>query len=188
MGGPMDVWEEGAHPWLVAEKRAIRTWVERDRPFLGFCLGHQLLADALGGTVGPASAPEVGIMNVALTETGVEEPLFAGLPHDFTCMQWHSAAVLELPANCAVLARSTVCPVQAIKVGSAAFGLQFHIEVTDATAGEWGCVPAYAESLEVVMGAGAADRLEADMAAALPGLNLTARTLYDNFMALVRAP
>src|ERR1700738_4280966 len=63
MGGPMDVWQAEAHPWLVAEKAAIRTWVkELQRPYLGICLGHQLLADALGGTVSLMSAPEVGLI------------------------------------------------------------------------------------------------------------------------------
>ena len=66
MGGPMDVWEEEAHPWLVTEKEVIRKAViDRGMPYLGFCLGHQLLADALGGTVGPAKIPEVGVMEVA---------------------------------------------------------------------------------------------------------------------------
>ncbi len=186
MGGPMDVWEEAAHPWLVAEKRAIREWVAEDRPFLGFCLGHQLLADALGGTVGPAAASEVGIMDVGLEAAGRGDPLFAGLPETLTCMQWHSAAVTALPAGATLLAGSPVCPVQAFRVGRAAYGLQFHIEVTGLTASEWGCVPAYAVSLETVMGAGALGRLDAEMAAALPGLNRTARILYDNFMGLVR--
>ncbi len=187
MGGPMDVWEEAAHPWLAAEKAAIRRWITMGRPFLGFCLGHQLLADAMGGSVGSADTPEVGIMDVELTDDGLKDPIFAGISRYSSCMQWHSAAVLEPPQGAVVLARSAMCPVQAFRVGDAAYGLQFHIEVTDATVGEWGCVTAYAESLEATMGAGALGRLEADMAAALPALNRSARTIYDNFMVLVRA-
>ncbi len=71
MGGPMDVWDVEEHPWLVEEKRAIRKWVrEMERPFLGLCLGHQLLADALGGTCGPQRPPEIGVSRVDLTDEG----------------------------------------------------------------------------------------------------------------------
>lgn len=187
MGGPMDVWEEAAHPWLVTEKAAIREWVMAGRPFLGFCLGHQLLADAMGGKVGLAAESEVGIMAVELTNAGVADPLFSGVSQFVPCMQWHSAAVLELPHDAVVLARSAACPVQAFKIGDAAYGLQFHIEVTNATAGEWGRVPVYAESLEATKGTGALDRLESDMAAALPALNCAARSIYDNFMSIIQA-
>ena len=69
MGGPMDVWQEDEHPWLKAEKAFIRDAVEgRGVLFLGLFLGHQLLAEALGGRVGPSQIPEIGLMDVALTE------------------------------------------------------------------------------------------------------------------------
>lgn len=185
MGGPMDVWQEDAHPWLVEEKRAIRAWVEDGRPFLGVCLGHQLLAAAMGGKVGPGTAPEVGIMQVALTAAGQGDPLFAGLSSPKSCLQWHGAAVLEAPAGSVVLAESAVCPIQAIRVGACAYGLQYHVEATAATVPEWGCVPEYETSLEETMGAGALSRFEEATAQALPALNAGARMLYDNFAEIV---
>lgn len=187
MGGPMDVWQEDAHPWLVEEKRAIREWVSAGRPFLGFCLGHQLLADAMGGKVGPGTAPEVGILQVELTEAGQGDPLFAGLPSPARCLQWHGAAVLEAPPRAVVLARSAVCPIQSIRVGTCAYGLQYHVEATADTVPEWGCVPEYEASLEATMGEGALRRFEDATALALPALNAAARTLFENFTGVVRA-
>lgn len=81
MGGPMDVWDIEDNPWLVPEKAAIRTWVrDMKKPYLGLCLGHQLLADALGGTCGPQCPAEIGVLDIELTDVRRNDGLMQGLP------------------------------------------------------------------------------------------------------------
>jgi GMP synthase-like glutamine amidotransferase len=188
MGGPMDVWEEAEHPWLVAEKRAIREAViERGMPYLGLCLGHQLLGAALGGKVGKMRAPEVGILDVNLTASGRADPLFAGVAPTHAALQWHGAEVAEAPSGAVVLASSSVCPVQAMRVGAHAYGIQYHVELTATTVGEWGGIPAYACSLDAVLGSGALTGLDAEATRHMPAFNANARRLYDNWMRIARA-
>lgn len=187
MGGPMDVWEEEQHPWLIQEKAAIRDAVlARRLPYFGLCLGHQLLAAALGGRVGKMTAPEVGLLGIELTENGRRDPLMAGLPSRQTALQWHGAEVQALPPGAIVLATSPACAVQAMRVGPHAYGLQYHVELTSDTVPEWGEVPAYACALEDALGAGALPRLREGAAELMPEFNRAARLLYDNFMLAMR--
>ena len=185
MGGPMDVWQEAEHPWLVAEKAAIRTWVtEYQKPYLGLCLGHQLLADALGGTVGPAATPEIGVMNVHLSAAGQTHPLLQGVDSTIPVLQWHSAEVTALPAGAQVLASSPACDVNAMAVGENAFGMQFHVELSADTVREWGDIPEYEQALEASMGAGALTRLDAEAAARMDTFRACAAQVYRNFMEI----
>ena len=185
MGGPMDVWEEEQYPWLKAEKAAIReAVVDRQMPFLGVCLGHQLLADALGGIVGPASAPEVGIYEVEKTAAGEKSPFLIDLPNTMKCLQWHGAEVQRPPTGASVLATNAACAVQGLSFGEKALSTQYHTEISTVTIAEWASIPAYRAALEKTLGPNALDKFEAETNAHLTLLTQSARRLFNNWKTI----
>jgi GMP synthase-like glutamine amidotransferase len=187
MGGPQDVWQEDRYPWLVAEKAAIRKFVvDLGRPYLGICLGHQLLAAAIGGEVAPGKIPEVGVLTVKQTQAGQDDPLFRSIADPIDVLQWHGAEVVRLPDDAHVLASSDACAVQAFRYRDSAYGFQFHVEITEQTVSDWAAIPVYAQALDAALGHGAAGRLKSEVAAKLPIFNRTAKTIYDNFKGVLR--
>jgi GMP synthase-like glutamine amidotransferase len=182
LGGAMHSWQEDAHPWLAAEKQAIREWVgERARPYIGICLGHQVLADALGGEVGLASTPEVGICEVAVDQAG-DHPFNTGIAGRHMLPQWHLAEVTRLPAGAEALAASAGTAVQAMAVDSHALGVQFHCEWTLETIRGWAGIDGWVPALEAQLGAGGHDRLLASAAPHMPGIAAMTERLYGNFI------
>jgi GMP synthase (glutamine-hydrolysing) len=135
-GGGMHADEEDAYPWLRTVLDVLRETLDRGVPTLGVCLGGQVLARAAGGVVGPAPRAEWGWDAVELTDEAEADPLFAGLPRTLEVLQWHSYA-FGLPPGGVPLARSPVC-LQAFRVGPAAWGVQWHPEVTAESVLLWG--------------------------------------------------
>lgn len=136
LGGPMNVYEEDKHPFLKDEDVFIKKILERHIPFLGICLGSQLLAKASGGRVVRSPKEEIGFSSIRLTEDGKKDPLFEGLKETVEIFQWHGD-MFEIPPQGKLLASSQDCPHQALKVGACAYGFQFHIEITDKSIREW---------------------------------------------------
>jgi GMP synthase (glutamine-hydrolysing) len=186
MGGPMSVNDEREHPWLVDEKRLINEAVTAGIGFWGACLGVQLLASSLGGRVHAGETPEVGVLPVRLTDEGAADPVLAGLPRELPTFQWHGDT-FDLPPGAVLLAGSPAYANQAFRWGRAAYGVQFHLEVTGGMAREWAEVPAYVDSLERTLGAGSAGRLFAEFEAAAGEMQVHARAMFDRWIDVAAA-
>ncbi len=184
MGGPMDTWMEDEYPWLVEEKRRIREWVvELGKPFLGFCLGCQLLGEVLGGKVVESDPPEIGVLDIDMTAESKRDALFAGYPPTIKAVQWHSYEVQGLEANpdVTVLGSSANTTYQIFKYRDNAYAIQFHIEVRSDTVMQWGSVPEYKSALENSLGADALESFDRSARAQMPEMNRLAGLLYENF-------
>ena len=189
MGGPMDTWMEKEHPWLVDEKKAIKEFVvDLKKPYLGFCLGCQLLGEVVGGKVVKSNIPEIGMLNISFSNNKGNDALFSKFPDEITSLQWHSYEVQGLENNKDVthLASSPETKYQIFKYQNHAYGIQFHIEVKDTTVGEWGCVPEYKSALEKQLGEGALDKFEKDSKKHMPSMNQYSKVLYENFKKLLK--
>ncbi len=180
MGGPMDTWMEDEHPWLVEEKKRIREWVvDLQKPFLGFCLGCQLLGEVLGGKVVKSEPPEIGVLDIDMTPAARQDLLFGDYPQSIKAVQWHSYEVRDLETNAevTVLGSSDSTPYQIFKYRNHAYAVQFHVEVRADTVMQWGCIPEYRAALENSLGADALEAFDQAARAAMPEMNRLANLL-----------
>ena len=188
MGGPMDTWMEKDYSWLIEEKKKIKEFVvELKKPYLGFCLGCQLLGEVVGGNVIKSKYPEIGMLNINFSQNKKSDLLFSEFPEKITSLQWHSYEVqnLENNKNITLLASSPETKYQIFKYQEHAYGIQFHIEVKDTTVGEWGCVPEYKSALEKKLGDGALKKFDEEAKIHMSNMNKYSNILYQNFKKLV---
>jgi GMP synthase (glutamine-hydrolysing) len=136
LGGPMNVDEVEKHPFLRAEIGWIRDAVAARVPLLGICLGAQLLAKAMGARVFPNSVKEIGWYEIDLTTEAAGDWLFGDRGPTETVFQWHGDT-FDPPPGAVLLARGNQCAQQAFRFGPAAYGLQFHVEMTPEMVADW---------------------------------------------------
>ena len=129
MGGPMSV--NDPDPWIAEETSFIRSALLAGKPVLGICLGSQFMAKALGATIRPGRALEIGMTPIHLTDDGKKDPVFGSFPEAFSVFEWHGE-IFDLPKDCLPLAGSDIAPLQAFRYGSRAYGLLFHLEMEPA--------------------------------------------------------
>jgi GMP synthase (glutamine-hydrolysing) len=143
LGGLMGAYDEGAHPWLVEEKRFLARTVSRGVPVLGVCLGCQLLADALGGDARLAERPEIGVLQVALTAAGEADPVTSAMTQPLPV--WHQDT-WNLPPGGTLLAESDRYP-HAFRLGSAV-AIQAHPDAGADVIRRWVAHPESADHFE----------------------------------------
>jgi len=188
MGGPMDTWMETEYPWLIEEKKRIHEWVVgMGKPFLGFCLGCQLLGEVLGGEVSKSEPAEIGVLDIEMTAAAQQDQLFSGYPDTIKAVQWHSYEVKALESNpeVTVLGSSDNTRYQIFKYRNHAYAVQFHVEVRSDTVMQWGCVPEYKSALENSLGADALESFDRSAREHMPEMNRLAALLYENFKRIV---
>ena len=128
LGGPMSADATSRHPWLIGEKAYLGRCVAGGVLVLGICLGAQLLAEAVGGSVHPGAGPEIGWYPVTMLPAASDVPYFAGWPETFVAGHWHGDT-FDLPAGVEAAASSQLTPNQAfVTPDRRVVGLQFHLE------------------------------------------------------------
>lgn len=183
LGGPQQASDDEKYPYLAPEKVFICKAVEQDMPYLGICLGAQLLAHALGAPVTRHHMTEVGFYEVQLTAEGRTDPLFQGLPGYQEVVHWHEDT-FALPKGAVRLATSENTLNQAFRFGQRAYGLQYHIELTPDMLNTWLRYPSYKQEIIKIMGSAWPDLIEKERLTLYPIFREHTRIVFENFLKI----
>ena len=136
LGGTMGVYEADRYPFLAREIKLLKEAIRLRIPTLGICLGSQLLAAAMGARVYRGPQKEIGWFPVTTNPAASRDPLLKHFPSEVMAFHWHGDT-FDLPQGAFHLASSERYLHQAFRIGDLAWGLQFHLEITQAMIQEW---------------------------------------------------
>ncbi len=132
-GGPDSVNEAESKDYIKAEIDWVGAWAETGRPFLGICLGGQMLARALGASV---TRHEDGLHEIGYVKINPAPKSNGFLGEAMHVYQWHNEG-FEQPSNAELLASGPVLRNQAFRYRQKAYAIQFHPEVSRPVMQRW---------------------------------------------------
>ncbi|GAC1433156.1 MAG: type 1 glutamine amidotransferase [Ktedonobacteraceae bacterium] len=182
-GGPQNANEDEKYPYFLQEKAALRTAVEQDMPVLGICLGGQLLATVLGGTVKKHTITEIGFSEVQCTDEGRHDPLYEGLAGRQLVYQWHEDT-FDIPPGAVRLATSAKTENQAFRYGRNAYGIQYHIELTPTMLDTWLSEPSLKQEIINALGNSEYERIMSDRPQHYAQYREHTRVIFENFLRI----
>lgn len=183
-GGTVNVDQVDQHPHLARVRAYTAAAVRDGVPYLGICLGSQILARALGEEVFRGAVREVGFEPVRTTADAKEDDLLSFLEPEEVVLQWHEDTH-ELPEGATLLVTGDRIPVQAYRVGDAAWGVQFHLEVDAAELDWWLDVADSAIDIEAEWGK-SAERIRDEAARHIARQEERGREIFARFADVVR--
>ena len=183
LGGPQHLYIDGNRPYFLQEKAAIRRAIEEDIPFLGICLGGQLLAQALHAPVTRGTRTELGFFEVQFTDEGATDPLFQGLPGHQVVFQWHMDT-FGIPEGAVQLATGEHTFNQAFRFGHRAYGLEYHVELLPEMVDKWITLPTFKREVIKILGPGAPEILAEQQRTYYPIYREHSRLLFENFLKI----
>jgi GMP synthase (glutamine-hydrolysing) len=183
-GGTINVDQVHEYPHLAEVRDYTSLAIEAGVPYLGICLGSQILARATGVEVVRGPVREVGFETVRPTAAAADDPLLSVLEADERVLQWHEDTH-ELPEGATLLATGDAIAVQAYRVGDRAWGIQFHLEVDELEFGWWLEVADTEVDLEAEWGK-SADEMRAEATTHMPRQEARGREIFARFAEVVR--
>ena len=181
LGGPMNADQIEHYPNLITEVEIIREALGRDMSVLGICVGAQLLAKALGGSVSRNEVREIGWHDVELTDAGKRDPVLSAFADRQQVFQWHEDGI-ALPPDAVHLAQSPASRVQAFSYGEHAYGFQFHLEVDGSLIERWLTVPENQEVLDDERGNLGADSIRRQTPGSIAALQALSRETFSRWI------
>lgn len=183
LGGNMGVYEADRYTHIKVELELIQQALEKNIPIFGICLGAQMLAQVLGGTVTKHHEKEMGWCDIELTPEGQQDGVLGHFAKKEKIFQMHGDT-FTIPKSAVHLASSPVCAAQAFRYGDKVYGLQFHLEVDKAMIERWMTVPANLKDLEESNGKFSVETILAETESHIAhSLELSAQT-FNNFIKL----